>query len=321
MGKKVIPNDEILTKLDAFLNELDDDRSSKTKYWINDYIRFQKEEIKISSNSRHAYKKYNRGDIIKVHFGFRVGREFGGLHYAIVIGGHKNRKSDVLTVIPLKSAKPNVNVDFLKNGEYYLGHNVYDAINKNLNLHFQKLTEIKLLFTSKKNTLDTLKNDAKELNDILNSLINNIDKTDDSQDNSKIIMASELASNINNKLKDEILDILLKCNELGILKSNTLLNLKRPSDLSFEDMNRYINTINKSLKDELTYIEKLLKENDRMKVNGSIALLNQITTISKIRIYDPKTKTDALNDIKISDENLKNIDNELKKMLIESIDK
>ena len=86
-------------------------------------------------------------------------------------------------------------------------------------------------------------------------------------------------------------------------------------------MKGYINTINKSLKSEFTYIKKLIIENDRMKVNGSIALLNQITTISKIRIYDPKTKTDALNNVKISDENLKNIDNELKKMLIESIDK
>ncbi|MGP1568806.1 MAG: hypothetical protein ACTTHM_08800 [Peptoanaerobacter stomatis] len=319
MGKKVIPNGEILTKIDDFLKELDDDRASKTKFWINDYIRFQKKEIKISSNSRHAYKKYNRGDIIKVHFGFRVGREFGGLHYAIVIGGYKNRKSDVLNVIPLKSAKPNVK--FLKNGEYYLGHDVYDAINKNLNLHSQKLTEINLLLTSKKHTLDTLKNDFNELNDIINSLIDNIDKADVSQDNSKIIRAGELSSNINNKLKEEIFDILLKCNELGILKTDTLSKLESPADLTSEDMKRYINTINKSLESEFTYIEKLIIENDRMKVNGSIALLNQITTISKIRIYDPKTKTDALNDVKISDENLKNIDNELKKMLIESIDK
>nr|DAN80051.1 MAG TPA: endoribonuclease [Caudoviricetes sp.] len=321
MGKKVISNDEILTKVDNFLKELDNDRANKTKFWINDYIKFQKKEIKISSNSRHAYKKYNRGDIINVHFGFRVGREFGGLHYAIVIGGYKNRKSDVLTVIPLKSAKPTVNVDFLKNGEYYLGNDVYNAINKNLKSHYQKLTEIELLFTSKKNTLDNLKNDFNELNDIINNLTDNIDKADVSHDNSKIIMAGELLSSINNKLKEEIFDIMLKCNELGILKTDTLSNLESPTDLSSEDMKGYINTINKSLKSEFTYIKKLIIENDRMKVNGSIALLNQITTISKIRIYDPKTKTDALNNVKISDENLKNIDNELKKMLIESIDK
>ena len=34
MGKKVISNDEILTKVDNFLKELDNDRANKTKKHI-----------------------------------------------------------------------------------------------------------------------------------------------------------------------------------------------------------------------------------------------------------------------------------------------
>ena len=40
-------------------------------------------------------------------------------------------------------------------------------------------------------------------------------------------------------------------------------------------------------------------EIEKMK-SGSIALINQITTISKIRIYDPKTTTGVLSGIKLS---------------------
>jgi len=46
---------------------------------------------------------------------------------------------------------------------------------------------------------------------------------------------------------------------------------------------------------------------------GSIALVNQITTISKIRIYDPKTDHDILSNIKLSNEKLDLIDAEIRK--------
>ena len=44
---------------------------------------------------------------------------------------------------------------------------------------------------------------------------------------------------------------------------------------------------------------------------GSIALVNQITTVSKIRIYDPKTDYDILSNIKLSNEKLDLLDAEI----------
>lgn len=48
--------------------------------------------------------------------------------------------------------------------------------------------------------------------------------------------------------------------------------------------------------------------------NGSIALVSQITTISKLRIYTPKTNYDALANIKLSNKSLDEIDKKLKEL-------
>lgn len=322
MVKKLISNKEILDELDIFFNELDSNRSNKTKYWLKDYIRFQREEIKMSKIKNKGYKKYNKGDVIKAHFGFRVGREFGGLHYAIVIGGYENRKSDTLTVIPLKSAKANINIDFLRKGEFFLGHDVYDAVSRNLKVHLQKINEIKALFTDKIRNLDIINDDVKELSNIaININCDENDKSDQNTQINNIIRARVLTIDISNKLNYEYLELLEKCKEIGILKSEVFFKDNPISEFRSEEILAHLKNIKKSLERELKYIDKLIKENDKMKESGSIALINQITTISKIRIYDPKTSTDALNNIKISKENLIKIEREIKKMLTFNVDK
>lgn len=52
------------------------------------------------------------------------------------------------------------------------------------------------------------------------------------------------------------------------------------------------------------------REVSQMKI-GSIALIGQIKTISKIRIYDPKTNYDILSNVKLSNEKLDLIDNDI----------
>ena len=49
---------------------------------------------------------------------------------------------------------------------------------------------------------------------------------------------------------------------------------------------------------------------------GSIALVSQITTISKQKIYDPKKNKDVLSGLRLSDESLDLINNKLKKLYI-----
>ena len=165
-------------------------------FWILDYIRLQTYEIQ-----QIKYKKYKRGDVIKVNFGHRVGREHGGLHYAIVIDNDNTLASNTITVIPLSSFKSHMNKNHLGKDRLYLG------------------TEIYKLLIDKLNSLNSLS----------------------------------------------------------------------PESVAVK------------------------KELSRMKA-GTIALIGQITTISKYRIYDPLSTKNALHKIRISDNTLGNLDCKIREL-------
>lgn len=61
------------------------------------------------------------------------------------------------------------------------------------------------------------------------------------------------------------------------------------------------------LEKDIDFCTKIINEIERMK-KGSIALVGQITTVSKIRIYDPITSRDVLSNIRMSNETLDKID-------------
>ena len=51
------------------------------------------------------FKRYSRGQIVKVRFGVNIGSEFSGDHYAIVISKQDTMLNPILHVIPLTSKK------------------------------------------------------------------------------------------------------------------------------------------------------------------------------------------------------------------------
>lgn len=63
------------------------------------------------------------------------------------------------------------------------------------------------------------------------------------------------------------------------------------------------------------YLNKIGLEISRMK-EGSIALVNQITTISKMRIFDPRNLKGVLAGISLSEENMKKINEKVKNLYI-----
>lgn len=71
-------------------------------YWLNDYISYLKEEASFNPSFNISYK---RGQIVFVNFGYRIGSELGGNHYAIVLDVKNARSSRTITVIPLKSKR------------------------------------------------------------------------------------------------------------------------------------------------------------------------------------------------------------------------
>lgn len=71
-------------------------------YWLRDYLRYIKNEQSFKPKQLINYK---RGQIVFVNFGFRVGQELGGLHYAIVLDVKNRKNNTTLTVVPLRSKK------------------------------------------------------------------------------------------------------------------------------------------------------------------------------------------------------------------------
>lgn len=213
-------------------------KSDKICYWLKDWARFLSYETQFSPTHLRRYK---RGEIVKVHLGFNIGSEEGGLHYAVVLDKNNNKSSPVVTIIPLTSLKQHVDVNNLKPGNVFLGNELFTSLNSKVN--------------------STLKH----LNDELDNLM---------------------------QISDEF--------------------SKDQNVSSYAELENRITTLSK----ELELIKRMKKEVQKMKY-GSIALIGQITTISKIRIYDPKTDHDILSNIKLSNEKLDAIDSEINQIFIQ----
>ena len=65
--------------------------------------------------------------------------------------------------------------------------------------------------------------------------------------------------------------------------------------------------------EQLTYLAKIGNEISRMK-EGSIALVNLITTVSKIRIDDPRNTAGVLSGVSLSAENMDKVNEKLKEL-------
>jgi mRNA-degrading endonuclease toxin of MazEF toxin-antitoxin module len=232
--------ENFLIDLECSPKESDNKKAKTLSYWIKDYIRFIDYEKNFKPTT---LKRYERGDVLKIHLGYRIGSEEGGLHYAVVLDKNNNISSPVLTVIPLTSLK--------KDNKVY--------------------PDDVMLGTELKDTL--------------------------------IIKAHKGIEKISSKMKEH--NLILK--ELKNLKEGLISNVNEEIEKVEKEQ--------KELKRELNILSKVIKEAEKMK-NGSIALINQITTISKIRIYDPKSQYDVLSGIKISPENLDLINDKIIKLFL-----
>lgn len=235
-----------IQKLDSYLLSLIESdepkmngKADKLSYWLEDWATFLDYEPEfIPTNLR----RYKRGEIIKVHLGFNIGSEEGGLHYAVVLDKNNAKSSPVLTIVPLTSLKPHVDVNNLKSGSVFLGNELFTNLSAKIS--------------------STQKHFAEEIA-LLQVLVNNLDDNTSDEERASLLTRVENAT-----------------------ANSELLNRMR-------------------------------SEVSRMK-RGSIALVNQITTISKIRIYDPKTDHDILSNIKLSNEKLDLIDDAIIKKFTNS---
>lgn len=89
--------------------------------WINQWSKFLLRESVFSSKYLPYYK---RGDIVYVDFGFNIGTEYGGVHYAVVIEDNNNKTNGNIIVVPLTSLDPGKSISDISPADVYIGDNV-----------------------------------------------------------------------------------------------------------------------------------------------------------------------------------------------------
>ena len=137
--------------------------------------------------------------------------------------------------------------------------------------------------------------------------------------NSAILIGTEIYDSLsikNNTLKEiankKFIEYKNELNSISILPANTE-DEKIVKNVKLDNINEKITLLN----NDIELIDKIQKEILQMK-NGSIALVNQITTISKQRIYNPKHDIDVLSGIRLSNASLDLIDEKIKKLFIKN---
>ena len=97
----------VIQELEDYLQHLqqigdqENKRSEKIAQWVENWTKYLNTEKKFNSRSIKALK---RGSIVYADFGFNVGMEYGGLHYAIVLNKKDSRLNHLLQVLPMTSA-------------------------------------------------------------------------------------------------------------------------------------------------------------------------------------------------------------------------
>lgn len=197
-------------------------RERLLSYWLSEYSKYIQQE---ETFKPQFLKHYRRGEIIKANLGYRVGKEEGGPHYAVVLDKQNSPYSDIITILPLSSKKAN--------------------------------------FIPNKYTLD---------------------------------LGNEIYTLLNEKAQKAF--------------SNSIKNIDITPNPAITGENIEI-----SVELDYTETQKIIEEINSMKT-GSLALISQITTISKMRIMKPLRTTDALSNIRLSDRSLDLIDRKIMKLYI-----
>ena len=278
----------IIQELEDYLHllqRMDDEgnkRSDKIAQWIENWVKYLKIEQVFNPRSIQALK---RGSIVYADFGFNVGREYGGLHYAIVLNKIDARSNHLLHVLPLTSVKETTDISNLKYFQLPIGNEVFQLLSNKALKKVRELSELYDRFSKKDGELrekvvmvESLIEDNKKTLEILKNLSSSdIDDSSIKQIltiNKNIDFASDQAEKIRQEAKENAI-LLAELNE------------------------------------KLEYANKFILKTQNMN-KDSIVLLNQVTTISKMRLRDPKNNNSILNGIVLSDDTMNKIDEALK---------
>lgn len=278
----------IIQELEDYLHllqRMDDEgnkRSDKIAQWIENWVKYLKIEQVFNPRSIQALK---RGSIVYDDFGFNVGREYGGLHYAIVLNKIDARSNHLLHVLPLTSVKETTDISNLKYFQLPIGNEVFQLLSNKALKKVRELSELYDRFSKKDGEL-------REKVVMVESLI---------EDNRKTL---EILKNLSSSdIDDSSIKQILTINKNIDFASDQAEKIRQEAKENA--------ILLAELNEKLEYANKFILKTQNMN-KDSIVLLNQITTISKMRLRDPKNNNSILNGIVLSDDTMDKIDEALK---------
>lgn len=278
----------IIQELEDYLHllqRMDDEgnkRSDKIAQWIENWVKYLKIEQVFNPRSIQALK---RGSIVYADFGFNVGREYGGLHYAIVLNKIDARSNHLLHLLPLTSVKETTDISNLKYFQLPIGNEVFQLLSNKALKKVRELSELYDRFSKK-----------------------------DGELREKVVMVESLIED--NKKTLEILKN-LSSSEIDDSSIKQILTINKNIDFASDQAEKIRQEAKENaillaeLNEKLEYANKFILKTQNMN-KDSIVLLNQVTTISKMRLRDPKNNNSILNGIVLSDDTMDKIDEALK---------
>jgi mRNA-degrading endonuclease toxin of MazEF toxin-antitoxin module len=118
---KPLTEDELnntLSTVETMIKSLEPKQQHIMAEWLetwNKYVNFEKSFIPAK------LKYYKRGEIVLAHFGYNVGSELGGIHYAVIVENNNNKSNNTVTVVPLSSLEEGKSKEDLHHSEVLLG--------------------------------------------------------------------------------------------------------------------------------------------------------------------------------------------------------
>lgn len=116
--KPILSLSQVLLSFTKRLQSLPPKKLQLILEWIVIWERYIDWESKFNPAGN---RKYNKGDLVDVNFGFRVGSEHGGRHWAVVIENNNARSDNTVIVVPLSSLDENESEKDLSSNDVYLG--------------------------------------------------------------------------------------------------------------------------------------------------------------------------------------------------------
>lgn len=280
--------------------------------WIKSYVGYMEYDKKFNPKKM---KKYERGEILYVNLGYNVGSEERQPHYVVVVENNNSISSPVVTVVPLTSTKDKSEEEINKNS-VMLGTELYDKL-KSKHDQLQKECKERLEELIQRSSQNRKLIDAtnKRLDEVM--LKSEEEELKFKEEESKL-KEEKLKFKEGLKLKKEELDRIKE--ELDRIKENLMKlgTTYKETEVELESINQE----NEKIENLIAILKKKIASNENVKnrinkmKDGSIALVNQVTTISKLKIYDPKKRVDSLYGIKLEPDTLDKINSKMKEIFI-----